>query len=110
MTSEAPTLVERLQDEADLCRNEGVDCDVVQLVRHSDALAAIQRLEAENKELRYALQIARQQIVGDRDLFIAYSKNPMLIDLLDENLRNAGPGSCDSALVIIDAAMTKEQP
>jgi DNA repair exonuclease SbcCD ATPase subunit len=28
-------------------RNNGVDCDVVQLVRHSDALATIQRLEAE---------------------------------------------------------------
>jgi hypothetical protein len=62
MTSEAPTLVERLQDEADLCRNEGVDCDVVQLVRHSDAIAAIQRLEAENANLRSVMVAAAEEI------------------------------------------------
>ena len=49
-------------------RNNGVACDVVQLVRNSDALAAIQRLEAENEALTRVVGAARAVADGPEDL------------------------------------------
>jgi hypothetical protein len=58
MTSEAPTLVERLQDEADLCRNEGAT-DIAALL--DEASATITALMCERQAMyRKALKDAAE--------------------------------------------------
>jgi hypothetical protein len=64
-------------------------------------------LRHENDSLKRALNVAKAQIVSDRDLFIAYNETPMLLDMLERHLKEAGPRSCNSALAIIDSLTKK---
>lgn len=53
------TLIERLQTEADLCRNEGAD-DIARLL--DEAVAGLKRQNESNAQLLAALQSARCDI------------------------------------------------